>query len=52
MTNKLAYIEYKNTHLFKFVDAQEEEDRLEDEMREVQKHMRTRSKSGLKVEEI
>ena len=48
MTNKLAYVEYKNTHLFKFVEEQED---LEQDLRETQGHMRTRSRSGLKAEE-
>jgi hypothetical protein len=26
MTNKLAYIDYKNTHLFRFVDQQQQDE--------------------------
>lgn len=51
MTNKMAYIEYKNNHLFKFVDYKDQnENEYEVEMNDLQMHMRTRSRSGMKAE--
>jgi len=43
MADKHAYIEYKNSHLFRYVQESKEEGE------EMEYHVLTRSKSGLKL---
>jgi hypothetical protein len=47
MTDKLAYIEYKNNHLFKYVQEHSEEEDID----ELEYRIQTRSRSAVKIED-